>query len=71
MTWDPFGPSGRALWITGGKWAGKSTVARLLAVEYGLTAYHYDHHDARGHPDRRIANNVPGKPSGTACSATA
>ncbi|ONI85652.1 hypothetical protein ALI22I_28190 [Saccharothrix sp. ALI-22-I] len=58
MTWDPFGTLGRTLWITGGQWAGKSTVARILAVRYGLTAYHYDYHDARGHLDRRIAAGV-------------
>ncbi|TYB45761.1 hypothetical protein FXF69_19120 [Actinomadura chibensis] len=56
--WDPFGTLHRVLWISGGQWAGKSTVARLLAVRYGLTAYHYDHHDARGHNDRRIARRV-------------
>ncbi|GGS84555.1 hypothetical protein ACFFV7_46590 [Nonomuraea spiralis] len=55
---DPFGTLRRALWIGGGQWAGKSTVARLLAVQYGVTAYHYDHHDARGHNDRRIARRV-------------
>ncbi|TQM80617.1 hypothetical protein FHX81_2958 [Saccharothrix saharensis] len=59
MTWDPFGTLGQALWITGGQWAGKSTVARILAVRHGMTAYHYDYHDARGHLDRRTANNVP------------
>lgn len=53
--WDPTGTISRALWIGGGQWAGKSTVARLLAVRHGLTAYHYDYHDARGHFDRRIA----------------
>lgn len=57
-TWDPSGTLRRALWIGGGQWAGKSTVARLLAVRYGLTAYHYDYHDARGHNDRRIARRV-------------
>ncbi|MEV5570139.1 hypothetical protein AB0L06_08815 [Spirillospora sp. NPDC052269] len=56
--WDPFGTLRRVLWISGGQWAGKSTVARLLAVRYGLTAYHYDYHDARGHNDRRIARRV-------------
>ncbi|NUO60770.1 MAG: hypothetical protein HOV78_29235 [Hamadaea sp.] len=55
---DPFGTLGRALWIGGGQWAGKSTVARLLAQRYGLTAYHYDYHDARGHNDRRVARRV-------------
>lgn len=52
---DPFGTLRRALWIGGGQWAGKSTVARLLAQRHGLTAYHYDFHDARAHNDRRIA----------------
>lgn len=56
--WDPFGTLRGALWIGGGQWAGKSTVARLLALRYGLTAYHYDYHDARGHEDRRIAHRV-------------
>lgn len=56
--WDPFGTLGRVLWIGGAQWAGKSTVARLLAARYGLTAYHYDYHDARGHNDRRIARRV-------------
>jgi hypothetical protein len=36
----------------------KSTVARILALRYGLTAYHYDYHDARGHDDRRIAHRI-------------
>lgn len=58
MTWDPFGTLSQALWIGGGQWAGKSTVARLLAMRYGLTAYHYDYHDARGHNDRRIAQRL-------------
>lgn len=57
--WDPTGTIGRALWIGGGQWAGKSTVARLLAVRHGLTAYHYDYHDARGHFDRRLARGEP------------
>ncbi|GAA2325538.1 hypothetical protein OKJ48_00445 [Streptomyces kunmingensis] len=56
--WDPFGTLRRALWIGGGQWAGKSSVARLLAVSYGVTVYHYDHHDARSHNDRRIARRV-------------
>jgi 2-phosphoglycerate kinase len=55
---DPFGTLRRALWIGGGQWAGKSTVARLLALRHGVTAYHYDYHDARGHNDRRIARRV-------------
>ncbi|NUR89342.1 MAG: hypothetical protein HOY71_35105 [Nonomuraea sp.] len=56
--WDPFGTLRRALWIGGGQWAGKSTVARLLAHRYGVTVYHYDFHDARAHNDRRIARRV-------------
>ena len=56
--WDPFGTLHGALWIGGGQWAGKSTVAQILARRYGLTAYHYDYHDARGHEDRRIARDV-------------
>lgn len=56
--WDPFGTLGRALWIGGGQWAGKSTVARLLADRHGMTAYHYDYHDARGHHDRRLARRI-------------
>ncbi|GAA3923969.1 hypothetical protein GCM10023085_01600 [Actinomadura viridis] len=56
--WDPFGTLRRVLWIGGGQWAGKTTVARLLACRYGLTAYNYDYHDARGHNDRRIARRI-------------
>ncbi|WP_129669463.1 hypothetical protein [Phytoactinopolyspora endophytica] len=55
VVWDPFGTIGQALWIGGAQWAGKSTVARILAKRYGLTAYHYDYHDARGHQDRHVA----------------
>jgi hypothetical protein len=58
MDWDPFRTLRNALWIGGGQWAGKSTVARILAERYGLTAYHYDYHAARGHEDRRIAQQV-------------
>jgi hypothetical protein len=58
MTWDPFGTLRQALWIGGGQWAGKSTVARILAVRYGVTAYQYDYHDARGHDDRRLAHRL-------------
>ncbi|HEX6358786.1 hypothetical protein [Actinophytocola sp.] len=56
--WDPFGTLRRALWIGGGQWAGKSTVARLLAARHGVTVYHYDFHDARAHQDRRIARRA-------------
>jgi hypothetical protein len=47
-----------ALWIGGGQWAGKSTVAGILSERYGLTHYHYDYHDARGHLDRRLAGQL-------------
>ncbi len=55
---DPFGTLRNALWIGGGQWAGKSTVAGLLAGRYGLTVYQYDYHDARAHQDRRVAQRV-------------
>jgi hypothetical protein len=58
MHWDPFTTLQRTLWIGGGQWAGKSTVAGILAAKYGLIHYHYDYHDARGHLDRRIARQV-------------
>lgn len=48
MTWDPFGTVHKALWIGGAPWAGKSTVARLLAARHGLTTYHHDYHDTGG-----------------------
>ena len=54
--WDPFGTLRQALWIGGAQWAGKSTVANQLAHRFGLTAYHHDYHNARGHDDRRIAS---------------
>ena len=56
--WDPFGTLHAALWIGGAPWAGKSTVANLLAARHGLTAYHYDYHDARGHLERRAARRA-------------
>ncbi|MGW2844460.1 hypothetical protein [Streptomyces sp. NPDC001108] len=56
--WDPHGSLRRALWIGGAQWSGKSTAAELIANTYGLTVYHYDYHDARGHQDRRIARRV-------------
>ncbi|MEU0530501.1 hypothetical protein [Amycolatopsis tolypomycina] len=59
--WDPTGSIGRALWIGGAQWAGKSTVARLLALRHGLTAYHYDFHDARAHNDRLLAGGAPAR----------
>jgi hypothetical protein len=63
MTWDPFGTLAQTLWISGGQWAGKSTVTRIIAQRFGLTCYHHDYHDPRGHRDRRIAAAVAaGKP---------
>jgi hypothetical protein len=53
--WDPFGTLAQTLWIGGGQWAGKSTVGNLLARRHGLTCYHYDYPDGRGHWDRRVA----------------
>lgn len=58
MQWDPFTTLRRALWITGGQWVGKSTVAGIIAERYGLTHYHYDYHDSRGHLDRRTARRL-------------
>jgi 2-phosphoglycerate kinase len=55
---DPYGTLRYALWIGGGQWAGKSSVARTLAVRYGVTSYHYDYQDARAHDDRRIADRI-------------
>lgn len=52
QVWDPFGTLARTLWLGGAQWAGKSTVARLLAHRYGLTAYHHDYPAARSHLDR-------------------
>lgn len=58
FAWDPFGSLHGALWIGGAQWAGKSTVSRILSARYGLTAYHYDYHDARGHAERRAARRA-------------
>jgi hypothetical protein len=55
MEWTFDGTVRRALWIGGGQWAGKTTVGGLLTGRYGLTHYHCDYHDARGHEDRRVA----------------
>ncbi|WP_034264143.1 hypothetical protein [Actinospica robiniae] len=63
--WDPFGTLHAALWIGGAQWAGKSTVSNILATRHGLTAYHYDYHDARGHLERRAARRArAGSPDG-------
>ncbi|MPZ99672.1 MAG: hypothetical protein GEU80_10120 [Dehalococcoidia bacterium] len=40
------------LWLGGGQWSGKTSVARLLAQRYGLTHYSYDAQDAGAHLDR-------------------
>jgi 2-phosphoglycerate kinase len=58
MIWDPFGTVRRALWIGGAQWAGKSTVARILAERYGVTAYHHDFAAAHGHEDRTFARRI-------------
>ena len=58
MHWDPFSTLRNALWIGGGQWAGKTTVGGILAERYGVTHYHYDYHDARGHNDRRLALRI-------------
>jgi hypothetical protein len=47
----------RVLWIGGAQWAGKTTVAQLLAVRHPLLLYTYDYHDARSHADRSRANS--------------
>lgn len=56
MRWGPSGELSTVLWIGGAQWSGKSTVAWLLSRRFGLTAYHYDFHDARGHYDRAMAH---------------
>ncbi|GAA1933915.1 hypothetical protein [Kitasatospora viridis] len=56
--WDPHGSLHRMLWIGGAQWAGKTTVSELMARQFGLTVYHYDYHDARGHQDRRVARRL-------------
>ncbi|MEU9853714.1 hypothetical protein [Streptomyces sp. NPDC047974] len=62
---DPHGSLRRALWIGGAQWSGKTTVAEIIARRHGLTVYHYDYHDARGHQDRRIARRIAlGEPVG-------
>ena len=58
MVWDPLGTIGQTLWIGGGQWAGKSTVSRILASRYGLTALRCDFQDERAHQDRRLADRL-------------
>jgi hypothetical protein len=55
MQWTQDGTTRNALWIGGGQWAGKTTAAALLSGRYGLTHYHCDYTDSRGHDDRRFA----------------
>lgn len=55
MVWDPLGSIGRAFWIGGGQWAGKTTVARLLAERHGYVVYRHDYAAAHGHFDRAVA----------------
>jgi hypothetical protein len=55
MTWDPLGTINNARWIGGGQWAGKTTVASILARRYGLTVYRHDYPAARSHLDRVAA----------------
>ena len=58
MQWTADGTVRNAIWIGGGQWAGKTTVAGILVDRFGLVHYHYDFHDARGHDDRRVAAAV-------------
>jgi hypothetical protein len=55
MQWTHDATTRNALWIGGGQWAGKTTVATLLGSRYGLTHLHCDYADSRGHEDRRVA----------------
>jgi hypothetical protein len=55
MTWDPLGTICNARWIGGGQWAGKTTVAGILARRYGLTVYRHDYPASRSHLDRAAA----------------
>lgn len=65
MRWDPYATIRNALWVGGGQWSGKTTVAELLAERHTLTHYHQDYHDARGHHDRRVAARLRrGEPAG-------
>jgi hypothetical protein len=51
MTWDPLGTICNARWIGGGQWAGKTTVAGILARRHGLTVYRHDYPASRSHLD--------------------
>ncbi|WP_097323083.1 hypothetical protein [Paractinoplanes atraurantiacus] len=58
MQWTPDATIKNAFWIGGGQWAGKTTVAGILAERHGLVHYYYDFHAARAHDDRRVAAAV-------------
>jgi hypothetical protein len=45
----------RTLWIGGAQWAGKTTVAQILAMRHGLVHYSYDYHDARAHVTKAMS----------------
>lgn len=45
----------RTLWIGGAQWAGKTTVAQILAMRHGLVHYSYDYHDARAHMTKAMS----------------
>jgi hypothetical protein len=40
------------LWIGGGQWSGKTSIAQLLVERHGLQLYDYDYHDSRSHSTR-------------------
>ena len=58
MTWDPLGTICNARWIGGGQWAGKTTVAGILARRHGLTVYRHDYPASRSHLDRAAASQA-------------
>ena len=58
MTCDPLGTIGNARWIGGGQWAGKTTVAGILARRHGLTVYRHDYPASRSHLDRAAASQA-------------
>lgn len=46
----------RVVWIGGAQWAGKTSVAQILAIRHGLVHYAYDYHDARSHTSKAKAH---------------
>ncbi|WP_328476119.1 hypothetical protein OHA21_21080 [Actinoplanes sp. NBC_00393] len=58
MRWTPDGTIRDALWIGGGQWSGKTTVAAILTGRHGLTHMHCDYQDSRAYEDRRFAARV-------------